>query len=133
MPAFHLIYGMASTGPGDDGSHLVYLTDDVVKAYIERAQQEGFGVILDVQIGAVTPLASITPAFHYLAYRNVHLALDPEFAMTTDGQTVPGQPPGMITARQVNQVQATMSSYMQEMGIGGSRMLIVHQFSALDD
>jgi LysM repeat protein len=135
MPAFHLIYGMASTGPGDNGSHLVYLTDDVVKAYIDRAQQEGFGVILDVQIGAVTPLESILPAFPYLAYRNVELALDPEFAMTNDGQTVPGQPPGMITANQVNQVQASISAYMQQMGIGGRRMLIVHQFlpSMIDD
>jgi murein DD-endopeptidase MepM/ murein hydrolase activator NlpD len=135
MPAFHLIYGMASTGPGDDGSHLVYLSDDVVKAYIQRAQQEGFGVILDVQIGALTPLASILPAFPYLAYRNVQLALDPEFAMTTDGQTIPGQPPGMITANQVNRVQATMSNYMQQAGIGGRRMLIVHQFlpSMIDD
>jgi LysM repeat protein len=127
MPAFHLIYGMAMTY-SDDGTYLSYLTDDITKAYIDRARQEKFGVILDVQIGALTPLASIQPAFHWLKDGNVQLAIDPEFAMSTPGQTVPGQPAGAVTAAQINAVQAAMSTYMEENGIVGHRILIVHQF-----
>jgi len=127
MPAFHLIYGMAMAY-SDDGTYLSYMTDDETKAYIDRAQMEKFGVILDVQIGALTPLASIQPAFRWLKDGNVQLAIDPEFAMSTPGQTVPGQPPGTVTAAQINAVQAAMSTYMAENGISGHRILIVHQF-----
>ncbi len=127
-PALHLIYGMATTLPGANADHLTYLDDAVVREYIDRAAWEGMGVILDVQIGAVTPLQAIKPAFPYLKYRNVHLALDPEFAMTTPGQTVPGEPPGAITADQINEVQAAMTASMQEAGAPAHKMLIVHQF-----
>ena len=128
MPAFHLIYGMAMSRAGADDSYLSYLPDDVVMEYINRAEEEGFGVILDVQIGALSPLDAITPAFPFLKYANVHLALDPEFAMTSPGQTIPGQPAGTITAGQINQVENSMSNYMQALGIKDHRMLIVHQF-----
>jgi LysM repeat protein len=127
MPAFHLIYGMA-TVYSDDGSYLSYLTDEETQMYIDRAQKEHIGVFLDVQIGGLTPLAAITPAFKWLKYDNVHLAIDPEFAMSEPGQTVPGQPPGTVTAEQVNEVQAALSTYLEENGIRGHRILIVHQF-----
>ena len=127
-PAIHLIYGMATTVDGPDGSHLTYLADEVVRAYIDRAAWEGMGVILDVQIGNVAPLESIRPAFPYLKYKNVQLALDPEFAMTTPGQTIPGQPPGTITADQINQVQTEMVAYMNQENVPAHKMLIVHQF-----
>lgn len=127
-PALHLIYGMAMTRAGTNGDHLSYLDDDAVREYIDRAAWEGMGVILDVQIGSATPLQAIKPAFAYLKYRNVHLALDPEFAMTTPGQTVPGNPPGAITADQINEVQAAMVAYLQKAGLPSHKMLIVHQF-----
>jgi hypothetical protein len=119
---------MAIKGSGTDDNHLSYMTDEAVLQYIKRAQVEGFQVILDVQIGNVTPLESIKPAFKFLDYGNVHLALDPEFAMTSPGQTIPGAPPGTVTARQVNQVQLAMSNYLTANKISGRRMLIVHQF-----
>jgi LysM repeat protein len=127
-PAIHLIYGMATTRDGADNSHLAYLDDEVVRDYIDRAAWEGMGVILDVQIGNLSPLESIKPAFPFLKYNNVQLALDPEFAMTTPGQQIPGQPPGAITAGQINTVQQAMVEYMQETGLLTHKVLIVHQF-----
>ena len=79
LPAFHLVYGMATKAPGDDNSHLAYLEDDVVMDYIAKAEEENFGVILDVQIGALSPVEAISPALPYLAYEHVHLGIDPEF------------------------------------------------------
>jgi hypothetical protein len=67
-------------------------------------------------------------AFPYLQYSNVHLAMDPEFRMAEPGQTRPGQPPGYVTADEVNQVQNAMHSYLAENGLSGPRVLIVHQF-----
>ncbi|MCB0110454.1 MAG: LysM peptidoglycan-binding domain-containing protein, partial [Caldilineaceae bacterium] len=54
-PALHLVYGMATKAPNDDNSHLIFLEDAKVEEYITRAQEEEFAVILDIQIGALTP------------------------------------------------------------------------------
>lgn len=128
QPAFHLVYGMATKQEQEDESHLVYLPEDTVKEYRERAEEEGFGLLLDVQIGSLSPLDAIEKAFPYLEYPCVHLALDPEFRMSDPEQTVPGRPPGTISAAEINEVQRAMRDYMQEKSIGGQRILIVHQF-----
>lgn len=128
QPAFHLVYGMATRGANGDGSHLVFLDDDVVMAYIERAMIEEFAVILDIQIGALSPVDSIQRGLPYLQYPNVHLGIDPEFAMVHPDQQYPGTPIGYITGGQVNEVQDEMTQYLTTNGISGSRILLVHQF-----
>lgn len=128
QPAFHLVYGMATRGANGDGSHLVFLDDDVVMAYIERAMIEGFAVILDIQIGALTPVDSIQRGLPYLQYPNVHLGIDPEFAMVHPDQQYPGTPIGYITGGQVNEVQNAMTQYLSTNGISEPRILLVHQF-----
>jgi LysM repeat protein len=130
MPAYHLVYGMATKATGDDGSHLAFMPDEEALAYIEAAQAEGWSVILDIQIGALSPTAAITPAFKFLEYPNVHLAIDPEFAMSHKGQAVPGNPIGFVTAEQVNQVQAVISAYLAAKRLPGPRILLVHQFQS---
>jgi LysM repeat protein len=128
MPAYHLVYGMATKAPGEDGSHLTYLSEDEVLRYIRRAQREGFGVILDVQIGAMTPVSATAVAFPFLRFENVHLAIDPEFAKVYDWQAWPGDPIGFVTAQQINEVQAAMQRYLEEHRLPGPRILLVHQF-----
>ena len=129
-PAFHLVYGMATRAAGDDNSHLAFMDETTVISYIIAAEAEGWGVILDVQIGAFTPTAAITPALPYLRYPNVHLAIDPEFAMAHAGQTVPGNPIGFVTAEQVNDVQAVIDAYLTAEALPSPRILLVHQFQA---
>jgi hypothetical protein len=87
-------------------------------------------VILDVQIGALSPSIAISPALAYLKYPNVHLAIDPEFAMSHKNQTVPGNPIGFVTAEQVNEVQAVVDAYLAEQKLPGPRILLVHQFQS---
>ncbi len=128
MPAFHLVYGMATKAPGDDESFLSYLSDEMVMSYIEAAQRENIGVILDVQIGALEPVDAVARAFKWLEYPNVHLAMDPEFAMSHPEQERPGLPIGFVTADEVDAVQHAMRDYMRDNQIGGRRILIVHQF-----
>ena len=130
LPAFHLVYGMATKAPGDDESHLAYLEDEVVMDYISRAEEENFAVILDVQIGALSPVEAISKALLYLEYEHVHLAIDPEFAMVHPGQYWPGDPIGYVTAEQVNEVQSAVQRYMRQNRIPGTRVLLVHQFQS---
>jgi hypothetical protein len=126
-PAFHLIYGMASKSPGDDGDNLAYLPESVVERYLERARAEGFGLILDVQIGALEPAEALEPALPFLRHPEVHLALDPEFALS-DGQEIPGRPPGFVTGAQINAAQRLVAEAMADQGVDGHKMLVVHQF-----
>lgn len=128
LPVYHLVYGMATKAPNTDGSYLAFLEDEIVEAYIQRAEEENFAVILDIQIGALTPTEALTYGFPWLQYPNVHLALDPEFAMAHAGQSWPGDPIGFVTAAQVNEAQAVMDQYMAKNEIAGQRVLLVHQF-----
>lgn len=130
MPAIHLVYGMATKAPGDDNSHLAFLDESTVMTYIHAAEAEGWAVILDVQLGALSPTVAITPALSYLEHPNVHLAIDPEFAMVHEGQTWPGNPIGYVTAEQVNQVQAAINTYLAVKQLPGPRVLLVHQFQS---
>ena len=128
QPAIHLVHGMATVEDGADDSHLGYLTDAELMPYIEYAQQEGVAVILDVQIANLSPVEAISRTLSYLKYPNVHLAIDPEFAMSTKGQRIPGNPIGYVTAEQVNAVQHLISDYLAEHNLPGPRVLLVHQF-----
>lgn len=126
--AFHLVYGMATKAPGADQSHLAFLTDEVVEAYIAQAHAEQLAVVLDIQIGALSPAAALAYGFPWLQYENVHLALDPEFAMVHPRQAWPGDPIGFVTAAQINEAQAAMQAYLEENELAGERILLVHQF-----
>lgn len=126
--AYHLVYGMATIAEGDDGSHLTYLDDAIVMEYITQGLKDNVAVILDIQMGALSASEAISPALKYLKYPNVHLALDPEFAMTSAGQETPGNPIGYLTGEQINDAQAYVQRYLEENKIRGRRILIVHQF-----
>ena len=128
QPAIHLVHGMATVETGADNSHLGYLSEAELMPYIEYALQEEVAVILDVQIANLSPAEAISRTLPYLQHPNVHLAMDPEFAMSTQGQRIPGNPIGYVTAEQVNAAQHLISNYLREHNLPGTRILLVHQF-----
>jgi hypothetical protein len=126
-PAFHLIYGLASSEPGRDKDYILPLSDEKVMAYINAAKGKGFAVIIDLQLGGLTPLEEVKPVLKYLQYDNVHLAIDPEFEVY--GLDVrPGKVIGHITGKEINQVQSAMTDYLKENNIAEKKILIVHMF-----
>jgi hypothetical protein len=127
-PALHLVYGMATKAPGDDNTYLAFIRDELVMEYINAAAENDMSVILDIQIGNMTPAEALAVGLPYLQYPNVHLALDPEFAMSHPNQERPGNPIGFVTTSQINEAQTLMTDYMRENKIRGRRILIVHQF-----
>jgi hypothetical protein len=127
-PAFHLIYGLAAGDPGRDKKYLLPLSHDKLVAYIEAAQSNGFLVIIDTQLGALTPAEAIKPVLKYLDYSSVHLAVDPEFEVH-NLDVRPGKIVGHVTGEQINEVQSAMSDYLEENNISEHKMLIVHQFT----
>ena len=127
VPGFDIIYGLAAADKGRSGDYLIPLSHKKLMPYIEVAQEHNFTVFIDTQLGKLTPLKAIKPVLKYLKYKNVHLALDPEFEVY--GLNVrPGKVIGHITGNDINKVQESMTNYMAENGIKEEKMLIVHMF-----
>jgi hypothetical protein len=128
IPAYHLIYGLATGDPGRKKDFLLPLSEAKLMKYINAAEDNGYLVIIDTQLGAQTPLEAITPVLKYLKYSSVHLAVDPEFEV--NGLDIPpGRKIGHITGEDVNQVQSAMIDFMNENGISGKKILMVHSFT----
>ncbi len=119
IPAFYLIYGTCWPG-GEIG----LLKDQVVKEYVEYAASLGWLVFLDHQIGKYTVDEAMAKLLPWLAYPNVHLALDPEWHTT-----VPMEKIGSVDAADLNRAQEIMERYLIDNRIPGVRMLVVHQFT----
>ena len=118
---------MATVAPGDDDSHLAYLDDEVVISYIEALaarELRGDPRRADEQ-ARCHPSEAISPALPYLAYANVHLGIDPEFAMVYAGRAGPGDPIGYVTAEQVNEVQSTVQRYLRRNRLEGNARSVV--------
>ena len=126
-PAFHLIYGLATSQPGREKDYILPLSNEKLMEYINAAQGNGFAVIIDLQLGELTPVEAVRPVLKYLKYDNVHLAIDPEFEVN-DLNVRPGKEIGHITGEEINQVQAAMTDYLKEHRIHANKILIVHMF-----
>jgi hypothetical protein len=131
IPEMHLIYALAVPCSGNSDC-LSYLDDtgaNLVTDYIEPAQQRGWLVFLDTQLGRSDPVAQVQRmiAKGYLKYDNVEVALDPEFHVVP-GHLTPGIPVGTIEAEQVNQVQQILDDYVQQQHLPHRKLLVVHQF-----
>ena len=128
----HLIYGLARPCHSADDSCMIFLDAsgvDLIEDYIKPAADRDMAVILDTQLGRLSPTYFIRRMIDagYLAYPNVHVALDPEFATQPD-QDMPGHPIGTLSAYSINEVQALLASYVREEGLSHKKVLIVHQF-----
>lgn len=118
IPAFYIIYGTCWP-EGEIG----YLSDDVVRQYIQFAADRGWYVFLDHQIGKYPVDAAMRRLLPWLKYPNVQLALDPEWRTTKPMQEI-----GSVTADEVNMAQQMIQDYMVEHGLPGRRMFVIHQF-----
>lgn len=118
VPAFYIIYGTCWP-EGEIG----YLSDDVVRQYIQFAADRGWYVYLDHQIGKYPVESAVRRLLPWLKYPNVQLALDPEWRTTKPMQEI-----GSVTADEVNTAQQMIQDYMVEHGLPGRRMLVIHQF-----
>ncbi len=127
VPGFDIVYDMATMHPGGNKNYISTLSSQKLMPYIHAADKHDFVLFLDLQLGKKTPLQSIRSVLKYLEYKNVHIAIDPEFNVN-DVDIRPGNSIGHITGDQVNQVQDEMSNYMKQHGIKEKKILVVHMF-----
>jgi hypothetical protein len=128
----HLIYALARPCKGADDSCLIFLDGsgvDLVNEYILPAAERGMGVVLDAQMGRLSPSFFVRRMIDmgYMAYPNVHIALDPEFATQPD-QNMPGHPIGWLSANAINEAQRILADYVRSEKLSHKKIMIVHQF-----
>jgi len=126
-PGFDIIYGLASAAPGPRKDYIIHLDPNKLQPYLDTAEQEGFVVFLETQLGKNMPQTAIHHIVKYLKYHNVNLAVDPEFEVS-NLNVRPGKKIGHVEASWINQVQAIMDKYMRENGIKEKKILLLHMF-----
>lgn len=126
LPAYHLVAVVAQPHAGKDGRWRRRESADVIRALLDEARARNFHLVLDVQPGRAAVLDELTHLRPFLAEADVHLALDPEFAMA-EGR-VPGRTIGRMSAADVNAAARFLGALVRASGLP-PKVLIVHQFT----
>ena len=126
LRALHLIVTVAQAHPGERGLYRLQHGDALIGKVAAWADSRGWLLFLDVQAGRSPIAAEIPRLLPWLRRPNVHLGIDPEFAMPPG--KVPGKRIGTLDASDVNQVQALLAKLVDEAGIP-PKILVVHRFT----
>jgi hypothetical protein len=126
MPALHLIATVAQGRPGPGKKYRLRMSDSLINTVASWAEERGWIVFLDIQIGHSTVAAELEPMMPFLERPYVHLALDPEFAMKAGG--VPGRKIGTLDAADVNHAIEVLGKIVSEKKLP-PKVLIIHRFT----
>lgn len=125
LPAYHLVAVVAQ--PTAAGGHWRRRESTaVISGLLAEARANGFHLVLDVQPGRAQVADEVAYLRPFLSEPDVHLALDPEFAML-EGQ-VPGRTIGHLHAADVNAALDVVESIVAGRALP-PKVVIVHQFT----
>jgi hypothetical protein len=127
QPALHLIVTVAQGAPGKNGLYRLQMRDSMVNEIYSWAKAKHALLFLDVQVGKSTVEAEIQRLRPFLENPDVHLAIDPEFAMATSGR-VPGSKIGTLDAKDVNYAVNFLDEIARAKNLP-PKILIVHRFT----
>ncbi|MDQ3696245.1 MAG: hypothetical protein M3464_21915 [Chloroflexota bacterium] len=125
IAAFELIATVAQRVPGADGTYILDTDIKTLTEWVNYAADHDMLVFLDVQIGRGSVAAELEKVRSLLLRPNVHLAIDPEFAVA-DGQT-PGDHIGSVWAESITYAQIELAAMVEAHNLP-PKVLIVHQF-----
>ncbi|MHA7283258.1 hypothetical protein [Arthrobacter sp. TMS2-4] len=125
IPALDLIATIASAEPGADGDYSSETPVEVLRPWIDAAEEQGVYVILDLQSGRSDFLAQARRYEELLARPTVGLALDPEWRLAP-GQ-VPLQQIGTVDAAEINATTAWLADLTRDRVLP-QKLVMVHQF-----
>ena len=126
VPALHLIATVAQGDAGTDGMYRMRMPEELIERVYGWAKSKNALLFLDVQVGK-SSLAQELPRFEkFLARPDVHLAIDPEFAMTKGG--LPGKRIGTYDADDVNFATNFLAGIVDKYRLP-PKVLVVHRFT----
>ena len=124
--AFEVIASVAQQYPAENNTYLRHTDAATIQEYADFVRDHDMILILDLQIGHSNVKDEIATVSDFLKLPYVHLALDPEFAMS--GDQVPGEAIGSINASDVTEAQNEVAAIVAENHLP-PKMLIVHRFT----
>jgi hypothetical protein len=125
IPTFEIIATIASASAGDDGNYSRVTPVDQLRPWVDRAGEEGFQVILDLQPGRTDFLTQARIYEDLLREPHVGLALDPEWRLEDD--QVHLRQIGGVDAAEVQTVVDWLAELTREEGLT-HKLLVLHQF-----
>jgi hypothetical protein len=117
---------VAQGSAGKDGKYRARMPDDQIDYALKLAEKVHGIVILDIQVG-LSNLQTELPQYEaYLKRPDVHLAIDPEFAM--HGGIPPGRVIGSFDAVDVNYAANYLAQLVRDNNLP-PKILLVHRFT----
>lgn len=126
QPALHLIAVMASASPGQDSLYRVRMPASVIEQVLDWASRRNAIVFLDIQPARSNVRDELPHLLPWLRRPNVHLALDPEWAMRPD--QIPGKVIGSLDAADINFAIQTLARVVESKALP-PKVLVVHRFT----
>ncbi|MFD4636188.1 hypothetical protein ACFWN2_02665 [Lentzea sp. NPDC058436] len=125
VPALEIIATVAQGSPGPDGDYSGEADAETLRPWVDKAEQEGLYVILDLQPGRARLLDQAKRYESLLAKPHVGLAVDPEWKLGPD--QVPLHQIGGVDASEINEVTAWLADLTAARSLP-QKLLVVHQF-----
>lgn len=125
IPMFEIITTLALGDPSPNGNYTREISPDALLPWIERAEQEGIYVVLDLQPGRADLLDQARQYESLLRRPHVGLAIDPEWKLRADQR--PLQQIGQVQAEEVNRVGDWLSALTREHQLP-QKLFVLHQF-----
>lgn len=128
VPAIHYIAVTAQQDPGVEGDYNLRMPDDQIEHALDLAEEVDGIVFLDIQIGWSDLKKEIRLLEPYLKLPQVHLGIDPEFAMRPGAR--PGTEIGTVDASDVNWAAEYLAELVREHDLP-PKILVIHRFTQL--
>jgi hypothetical protein len=128
IPALHYVAVTAQGAPGKDGKFRARMPYHQIDTIINWANEIKGLVFVDIQVGLSTLPAEVPLLEKYLSMPNVHLGVDPEFAMLGKGCRKPGSVIGTYNADDINYVIDYLAGIVKKNNIP-PKILVVHRFT----
>jgi hypothetical protein len=126
LPVLELIAVVVQAHPGADGKYRVRVADSVIQRYLDAARRHRALLLLNIQPGRADFLPEVQALSKWLAYPDVGVALDPEWAVGP--KQVPGQVFGHTTSTEINGVASWLSQFTRDHDLPDKAM-VVHQLA----
>lgn len=126
IPAIHYIASTAQSAPGANNKYMFQMPFSEIDKSLVLAEKINGIVFLDLQIGGSDIMTEVKEIKKYLALPQVHLGIDPEFAMKEGAR--PGTRIGTIDAQEINQVTEYLAKVVRENNLP-PKILVIHRFT----
>lgn len=126
IPTFEIIATVASSSAGNDGNYSSELPAADLKPWVEKAGEEGFYVLIDLQPGRTDFVTQAKKYEELLKMPHVGLALDAEWRLEKGQKHL--EQIGSVKAEEINETSAWLQELVQKNELP-PKMLVLHQFS----